>query len=258
MLLLFFVVIGCNSNTVEPYDWVENELIAHATGGIEKNTYTNSLNAFEYNYEEGHRLFEIDIEITNDNKLVARHGWEDDLGQGLNGKVSYDEFMTTLYYGEYTPMDFDMIINLMKKYQDAYVILDGKVESTKDVERLYKAIAKSLEGIDKNISDRLIPQMFYKTDLEVIRKYGFHDVIYVVGREDYSAESLAEYCDENDIRVVSLSKGRTTLELVEVLKDKDVYVYMYTLNDLEEMEYYSSIGVHGFFTDFISELESFN
>jgi len=41
-------------------------IIAHAAGAVNGRTYTNSLEAFEYNYAKGHRFFEVDFSWTSD------------------------------------------------------------------------------------------------------------------------------------------------------------------------------------------------
>lgn len=261
LFVSLLVFIGYNTlknvPAYDPYSWTKHKLIAHAGGGIDDKIYTNSLDAFKENYQKGFRLFEFDIAITSDNKLVARHGWEDDIGQGLKNKgpLKYQEFMNTLYYDQYQPMDFEMILELLEKHPDLFVILDGKVTSPEDVEILYKRIGEVVEGINNEVLSRIIPQMFYKSDLEIIRQYGFHDVLYVVGREDYTPDSLAEFCVQNDIGVVSLSAGRTNEEIVQMLNGKGIKSYTYTLNDIEEMSSFLEIGVNGFFTDFIIDLE---
>lgn len=42
------------------YDWMkDNKYIAHAMGGIDKRVYTNSLDAFEFNYKLGYRVLSL-------------------------------------------------------------------------------------------------------------------------------------------------------------------------------------------------------
>ena len=50
---------------------VPNEYItiAHALGGYDNKTYTNSLEAFDYFYGLGQRFFEADITVTTDGFL---------------------------------------------------------------------------------------------------------------------------------------------------------------------------------------------
>lgn len=64
---------------VNKKDWLRGSprLIAHAGGTVrekEYNTkYTNSLEALRQNYNLGHRLFEMDFNLTSDKKLAAVH-----------------------------------------------------------------------------------------------------------------------------------------------------------------------------------------
>lgn len=252
----FFFIRKVIISKISPYEWTKYNLIAHAAGGIDGYAYTNSLDAFQRGIQNGQKLFEIDLSITKDGQLVCRHGWNDELGQGINKQVDYRTFMNNYYYDQFQPMDFQKVLDLMKSNPQIFVIIDGKVTSTKDVEELYAKINEVVNQIKDNVKLRLIPQMFYQDDLTVIRSCGFNDLLYVVGREEYTASSLAEYCEKNEIFAVSLSEARTNRELVDTLLDKGIKSYTYTINDQEKMQSLSNIGVHGFFTDYITSFES--
>ncbi|MFJ8258645.1 phosphatidylinositol-specific phospholipase C/glycerophosphodiester phosphodiesterase family protein [Peribacillus asahii] len=250
-ILLSFIT-GC-SNFEKKDHWTQSSLIAHAAGGINGLEYTNSLEAFHRSYEKGFRLIEVDVSITEDGRLVARHGWDEDYGQNLSNKgepITYKKFMSSPIHGKYTPMDFGKLLDLMEKYKDVYVIIDGKTTSVEATKRLYKKIGNQVADLDTQILNRLIPQMFYEADLEIIRSYGFQDVLYVIGREEYTPDSIARYCQENNIPAVSLSAKRTTDELIDALAKYNIVAYMYTFNDLEVMKTYYAKGIQGFFTDF--------
>ena len=66
------------------FDTTKHKLIAHAAGGIDRFPYTNSKEAYLNSYKNGFRLFEIDISITSDEKLVARHDWKKSTGKIIN------------------------------------------------------------------------------------------------------------------------------------------------------------------------------
>ena len=53
-----------------------SRFIAHAGGEIEGHTYTNSLEAMDQAYDNGFRLFELDIIKTRDGHFVAEHDWK--------------------------------------------------------------------------------------------------------------------------------------------------------------------------------------
>ena len=59
-------------------DWNHTyRVMAHALGGIGDYDYTNSLEAFYQNYNEGTRLFEIDLDTTSEGDICLIHTWED-------------------------------------------------------------------------------------------------------------------------------------------------------------------------------------
>lgn len=241
-------------NQIVNYQWTEFPLIAHAGGGIDGYEYTNSMEALINSYKNGFKLFELDLSLTSDGYLVARHGWDENYGQNFlteNGPPTYEQFINSPYYSQYTPIDFQFILKFLKKHRDTFIILDGKVRSPEDTKILYEKIGLLTNNLSARIKKRIIPQMFYEQDLEIIRQYGFHDVLYVVGREEYTPASLAEFCDANDIRAVSLSPYRVNSEMIHALKEKGIKIYVYTINDVEKMTMYFDMGVDGFFTDFI-------
>ena len=47
--------------------------IAHAGGGIDGKTYTNSLEALNNSINNSFKLIELDLLVTDDNKIVAQH-----------------------------------------------------------------------------------------------------------------------------------------------------------------------------------------
>lgn len=54
------------------YDY---NVIAHAGGGIDGHIYTDSLEAINNSYDNGARLFDIDLRFTSDIEIVLRHDW---------------------------------------------------------------------------------------------------------------------------------------------------------------------------------------
>ena len=58
------------------YDWTKYKYIAHALGGVGGKTYTNSIQAFEHNYNKGFKVFEVDLDFTSDDELIAWHSFD--------------------------------------------------------------------------------------------------------------------------------------------------------------------------------------
>ncbi len=72
-LILLLTLVGCDSKSK---DKSPIKRIAHAGGGINGITYTNSYEALDLNYGLGFRYFEIDFTYTTDQKLICLHDWK--------------------------------------------------------------------------------------------------------------------------------------------------------------------------------------
>ncbi|GAA3327987.1 hypothetical protein GCM10020331_070140 [Ectobacillus funiculus] len=76
-------------------------VVVHGLGFIEGYYVTNSLDALLVNYKRGFRVFEIDLNMTSDGHLVARHDWTPGhyqyLGQAYQpvaGPIPFETFMS--------------------------------------------------------------------------------------------------------------------------------------------------------------------
>ena len=144
-----------------------NNYMAHALGGIYGENYTNSKEALESNYNKGVRLFEVDINLTADGKLVCVHGWkksdyENKMGMEYNSDnniMTYEEFKKVKIKGKYTTMGFDNLVDYMKKYKDIYVMIDIGKKSYEETKRIYSEILNITK--DSSILNRFITGRSY-------------------------------------------------------------------------------------------------
>lgn len=145
------------------YSWLDlNTLCMHGMGGINKFTYTNSLEAFEENYAKGARVFEVDFQITTDNRLVAAHDetiWKEQISTE-DIEFSSANFAEKKLYGLYTTLNACDIMKLMQKYKDIYIITDTKELSNEDVYYQFSSFVKEAESVDASVLDRIIPQIY--------------------------------------------------------------------------------------------------
>ena len=70
-----FNVINKQSETPSAYAWTKNRVIAHALGGVNGVTNSNTLDAMKQSYKSNFRLFEVDLLPTVHGELVASHGF---------------------------------------------------------------------------------------------------------------------------------------------------------------------------------------
>jgi glycerophosphoryl diester phosphodiesterase len=243
-------------NKAIPYDWVKrNTYIAHGLGG--KGTYnvTNSLEAFEENYEKGYRVFEIDLALTSDHKLVARHDWDEYLFVYLGQKVpkksplSLKEFKKMKIHKDLTPLTFKDALRLMKEYPDIYFVLDTKGNATKIISQVIDVTKKK----EPDLLERLIPQFESEYMYAMIsKKYDFPNKIFTTYHSGMTRQQILSFLKENDFKVVTLSEGIATKEYISALNKMGVSVYVHTINKEKDMEKYLDLGVHGVYSDYLN------
>jgi glycerophosphoryl diester phosphodiesterase len=221
--------------------------VAHAMGAIDGRTYTNSLEAWRMNYAKGCRLFETDLWITGDGKLVAFHGAPLEAEMDLSPGFRYDEFMRKRIYGAYSPLDADRIARLLQEKSDWKVVTDTK----SDLRRSLEMLCGSLRNSKVDCTDRVIPQIYDPaTDLSVVKKLGFREVIFTIYLSRIDDEEIVRVARENPLIVaVTMPPARATLEMIRWLEKAGVRSYVHTVNGKAIPAQFDR-GVWGVYTDF--------
>lgn len=257
------VLLLAIANNKENNRWYNlNTYIAHAMGGIrnENISYSNCLEAFEENYNNGFKVFEVDFSITSDNQIVLRHDWENSLGRAEeeSGYIpTLEEYKEIKLYGQYTTLDINDLFRLMVEYPDIYIVTDSKYADYDNVQRQFTMISGILDNYPseerKHIISHLIVQIYNDGMLEAVESIiHFKNYIYTVYQIGISnPDQLADFCIENDIPVVTMPYSWWTEENNELLHRKGLKVFIHTLNDMQMAEEYLKQGVDGIYTDFI-------
>ncbi len=235
-------------------------LIAHAMGGISDGKYSNSLEAFEENYEKGMRIFEADFSVTSDHVMILRHDWTKSRGQkGLikyDGYIpTYEEFMTTPLYGKYTPLSLADLFNLMKDHKDVYIITDSKAGSYEQVVDDFRLIYDTAQQTDSlNLLDRFIVQIYNDEMYDAVQSvYPFENIIYTLyQRGTDNLEQLCAFCTQHNITIITVNYKKYSTELQRLADENHLQVYLHTLNKSESALLYYRQGVDGFYTDNIT------
>lgn len=178
-----------------------NRFIAHAGGAIDGHRYTNSLEAMNNSYNNGFRMFELDIIRTSDNHYVAAHDWKSwarQTGYTETLPPSRNVFLQQLILNKYKPMDMTLINTWFAKHSDAVLVTD-KINSPQqfsaqftDKKRLMmelftpKAVQEGLKAGMRSalVSESVIPHLApnYK---ENMMRLGITDL--AVSRRTYAA-----------------------------------------------------------------------
>lgn len=245
-------------NTPE-FNWENYNIITHALGSLDGLTYLNSRESFINYYDKGCRLFEVDLTKTSDGVWVCRHNWKESLGQweGEEKKVlSSEEFLNTPIYGKYTPLTLEDLLKLLDEYPDAFVMVDSKQYSVRNYQRTLEDYAQYREiainaGIQHTLG-QIIPEIYnFAMYPGTALLYRFPAYIYSLW-QDYSIEELnniAEFCKTNGISAVTIYKDYWSEEVQKIFDEREILVYIYTINDKEDARAYCQKGAAGVCTD---------
>ena len=245
-------------NTPE-FNWENYNIITHARGGLDGYTYLNSRESFINHYDKGCRFFEVDLSQTSDGVWVCRHNWKEPMGQWEGDKkkvLSAEEFLNTPIYGKYTPMSFEDLLKLLDEYPDAFVTIDSKQYSVRNYQRTLEDYAQYREiainaGLEHTLG-QIIPELYNSAMYSgTTLVYKFPAYLYSLWQE-YSIEELndiADFCQANQIQAVSLYCEYWSEDVQKIFDERDILVYIYTINDEEKAREYVKAGAKGVCTD---------
>ncbi|MBO4919968.1 MAG: hypothetical protein J5365_07425 [Erysipelotrichaceae bacterium] len=238
------------------YSWTENNvLVAHALGGYEGHTYTNSLQAFEYNYGLGYRVFEVDFDLSSDYYLICCHDedyWRENSGSGEEIAYSLENFKSLPICGNLNTLDGKDIIDLMIAYPDIYVITDNKYKDEYRVRMQFTQLVKyAKESGHPEVLDRVIPQIYHEKMLEYIMDlYDFKSVIYTIYKDpDWQTDTLAVYCSRTGIGFVTMWARYAEQDRIDAWERFGIRTAAHTVDDPEEAKALLQQGVTMIYTN---------
>jgi len=264
--ILFFLIFESMSHTVaapaknaiqaKRLDTIELPFsIIHAGGFIKGISYTNSFQAFENSLSSGFNFIEVDLIWTSDRQLVLLHDWEETVTRlfHVEPKIySLEDFNSFTMIEGLKQFNLEDLTFWLVKHPDAFIITDIKWDNV-------YALAYIAQHYP-DIKNQVIPQIYYFEEYDKVRSLGYKNIIFTLVKSDWSdgktpAKSL--YSDEEILRFVkkypvlamAISKERAITGLFQKLNSIGVFVYVYVVNQIEEMRELINKGVNGFYTD---------
>ena len=239
-------------------------MISHAMSGIDGYSYSNCLEGFLENYEEGHRIFEVDMELTSDGKIVLWHDWNRRFCSkyGKDRTPTYAEFMNSRIYDKYTPMDLEALLKLMDQYPDVRIITDSKHSSSTIVKKQFKAIVSTANQLGiPEVLDRFIVELYTKDMYRVVEEiHHFPEYILtlykLLGKAPSKSrlQDLASFCKKKGINTIAMYAKWWNPKYKGYVKSYGVDLALYTVNDPDDAEDYFEEGVNALFTEFLPPL----
>lgn len=239
--------------------YTQTDTICHAGGMTEQgDIQTNSLEALTYNYEQGHRVFEVDMQMTSDGVMVLRHDWSSDLGQAddfgwteeKKTVPTAEQFLNAPIYDKYTPLTLQEFYSFMQKRGDMYVVIDPKY--MEDIESQFTLIVDT--AVDNgygSVLDRVIVQLYYEHMYERVKSiYPFKSYLYTLYYNGYSGTGEEErFCVENGIPVLVMPSGWANEAVCKRVKKSKLKLFVHPVNDVEVAERLLDMGVYGIYSD---------
>ena len=222
-------------------------LIAHAGGGIEGGGYSNAREAFDLNYEMGHRYFEADLSWTSDGRLVLVHDWDERFSKWFldaDARPTLEQFQEMRMRKGLSQMSLADLYVWMLEHEDVYVVTDVKEQNVTAL----RWIARSSGGLQ----ERFIPQVYQLAEFGEARELGYRNIILTLYRIEELRERVFEFAMEHDLFAITMPPHSALDDsFAERLTTRGVFVYVHTINSLEKWNELRRRGVTGIYTDFI-------
>jgi len=184
------------------YDWVPRARffpIAHALGSSRPDEM-NTLAALGRSYAAGFRLFEVDISVTRDNRLICRH----DTPDADEDSFTYSDFLAeNRRLGKKENCVFADLVRAVSDHPDIYIILDVKNR----FDDAYRLMRQTIGA--GGLGRRFIPQLYDFSELPPFRRDDFFaGPIFTSYRSWYTTRQIMAYARQYDLPVVTLSDWR--------------------------------------------------
>ena len=259
LLLIFFIVAGVFWYKAIPINPIclifpENQdilRVAHAGGGIDGITYTNSIQALNSNYAKGFRYFEIDFNTTSDAVIVCIHDWA-----GFRRLAKKDDVDAPLRFADFEALNeqipryknctLESLAEWFGNHKDAFLITDVKDNNLKALEVILDQIPNSKTAV--------IPQIYAPDEYAWVAAEGVEKVIWTLYRTDLTElQILKELEKMKRVFAVTMSVAKAESNLTVKVLRKGFSVYAHTVNDSEEFKRLSEQNcVSEIYTDFLA------
>lgn len=221
-------------------NFINNELpiIAHAGGGFKNLTYTNSIDALDYN-KNNYDLFELDFFLTDDEKLVCSH----DHGEFLKSFKKFEVYVQNKK--EYKPCTYKSLKIWLEKNPEKKIVTDFKSDNLSGL----KFIAKNFENFEK----RFIPQIYNPSEYQKVNSIGYKDIIWTLYRYNKNNNKVIKFAKKMSLYAITMPRERAQTELPVLLKKNNIKSFVHTINSMEEYFIYKNyFKVDQIYSDWIN------
>ncbi len=223
IIFIFFIYLNFNKDL----------RVAHAGGEYKGKVYLNSIDSIEGNYKFT-KYFEIDLQLTKDNRLVCIH-------DPLINDFTFNEIKDFIIKNNFC---YDESLKkLLDKNKEIFIITDFKTDNIQGLDFIKKYFETDI--------NRFIPQIYYENEYFKTKELGFKKIIFTFYKiPNYSNDRLYKIIKEMDLFAITMDPARLRSGIVKKFDEKNFFVYVYTVNSLLRfIQYKLFYGANEIYTD---------
>ncbi len=211
-------------NLIKP-EKKSDKFIAHGSGVIDGNVYTNSIDGLLASKQRGYKYIEIDMIKTDDKpyRIIGAHDKDmllEMLGKDRGDKIIYDEIKNSKLLNKYGILDDEKILEFFKFNKELWLVVDK-------IEDLRLLNDKFIE-----IKDRMIVEVFSLEKYFEAKRLGFLNVAYNVKKL-----SDVKLVLDNGIYMITISlrMHKSMKKELKSLKENGVLILGYSAKNFDEV-----------------------
>ena len=233
-------------------------LIAHAGGGLDQGSYSNSQQAFDRSAQSGFTLIEADFNWTQNSDLVLARDWDirhyryfsslQNLPEGLarlfpRQPKTAEDFMARSMHGGLTQMNLPALASWMDGRDGVRIITDIKGNNLEGL----KIIADHFD----NHGAAFIVQIYSLDQYEPAKALGFSDIIFTNYAARLPRKTVTDFAANNRLFAVTSPLGTVTETWASDLARSQTPLLTHTVNDPDIARRLSVMGISGIYTDYL-------
>lgn len=245
ILLVLLLIVGASW-----YKFEHEPLkrVAHAGGGYNSETYTDSIDALNFNKEK-YDLFEIDLIFTSDEKVVCIHDWE----HYFKRTFKIDPIKVPTY------AEFNDLVKNNSRYKNcnfdtlsAWLLANKNKKLVTDVKDRNYDVLKVWADNYPYAKSQIIPQIYSPHEYQKVKELGYEKIILTLYLYGVSDEQLLTEIKDQKYYAITIHHKRA-LTLAPKLKKMGFNIYAHTVNDKQLFETLQKADVDEIYTDWFDK-----
>lgn len=224
--------------------------VAHAGGGYKGQTYTNSIEALDYN-SRAYNFFEIDFSWTSDGHLVCIHDWDHSFKRSFGlepqGPVSLSRFIAlNKSNSSVEKCTIYTLAEWLRRNPHARIVTDVKENNVGALDFIARTFP--------DLQQRFIPQVYQPSEYFYLKHLNYKDVIWTLYRFGGSDDAVLSNLHAMNLLGLTMPRARALRGLAERARaETGVLTYVHTINSEDEFAKFRSLGVSQIYTDFLPQ-----